>query len=69
MRKMIFALVAALMALCLAACGAQKSESTASKAGEFQPSLDKNTACQINVAGSYSNFEALEAEFDRFNEY
>ena len=69
MKKVIFALLTALMVLCLTACGSQKSESATSKAEGFQPALDKATACQINVAGSYSNFEALEAEFDRFNEY
>ena len=35
---------------------------------EFKPSLDVNTRCAIKVVGDYSNFEALEAEFDRFNE-
>ena len=35
----------------------------------FQPSLDTSASCQITVAGGYDNFEALEAEFDRFNEY
>ena len=35
----------------------------------FKPSLDVETKCQIKVVGDYSNFEALEKEFDRFNEY
>ena len=35
----------------------------------FKPSLDKETACEIKVVGDYKNFEALEAEFDRFNAY
>ena len=35
----------------------------------FRAALDTSADCQINVAGGYSNFEALEAEFDRFNEY
>ena len=69
MKRTIFALLVMLMALSLTACNSQKSESTASKAEGFQPSLDKNATCQINVAGNYSNFEALEAEFDRFNAY
>ena len=38
-----------------------------SEAG-FDPHLDTKTNCSITVAGSYDNFEALEAEFDRFNE-
>ena len=35
----------------------------------FQPMLDTDTSCEITVVGSYSNFEALEAEFDSFNEF
>ncbi|WP_026503828.1 ABC transporter substrate-binding protein [Butyrivibrio sp. NC3005] len=35
----------------------------------FVPKLDKSQSCSIKVYGSYSNFEALESEFDRFNEY
>ncbi len=35
----------------------------------FQPSLDTSVSCHITVVGSYDNFEALETEFDRFNEY
>lgn len=38
-------------------------------ASEFVPALDPDTACEINIAGSYSNFEALEAEADRFCAY
>ena len=36
---------------------------------DFQPMLDTDTSCEITVIGSYSNFEALEAEFDSFNEF
>ena len=36
---------------------------------DFRPALDTSIDCQINVIGGYSNFEALEAEYDRFNEY
>ena len=35
----------------------------------FIPRLDTKTKCRIEIAGRYQNFEALEAEFDRFNEY
>ena len=41
----------------------------AESGGEFSPMLDTDTSCEITVAGSYSNFEALEAEFDSFNEF
>ena len=36
---------------------------------EFRPALDPSAVSQITVAGGYDNFEALETEFDRFNEY
>lgn len=36
---------------------------------EFKPSLNTETECEITIVGSYDNFEALEAEFDRFNVY
>lgn len=39
------------------------------RGAEFTPSLDQNSRAEITVAGSYKNFEALEAIFDGFNEY
>ena len=36
---------------------------------QFKPSLDTATSCKVKVVGDYSNFESLEAEFDKFNEY
>ncbi|MBR3617923.1 MAG: carbohydrate ABC transporter substrate-binding protein [Acholeplasmatales bacterium] len=35
----------------------------------FTPVLDTTTDCKISIVGSYDNFEALELEFDRFNDY
>lgn len=35
----------------------------------FIPQLDTQTKCKIEIAGNYYNFEALEAEFDRFNDF
>ena len=62
-------LMAALIVLCLAACGSStEQESTTTEEG-FQPALDASAAASITVAGGYDNFEALEAEFDRFNEF
>ena len=36
---------------------------------KFIPLLNTETKCKIEIAGRYQNFEALEAEFDRFNEF
>ncbi|MDO4806967.1 MAG: ABC transporter substrate-binding protein [Coriobacteriales bacterium] len=68
MKKTMCMILAALMILCLVACGSQKQEETIEEEG-FKPALDTSTSCHINVVGGYDNFEALEAEFDRFNEY
>ena len=68
MKKAMCMFLAVLMILGLAACGAEKQEAAPTEAG-FKPALDSSSSCHISVAGGYSNFEALEAEFDRFNEY
>ena len=62
------------VAVALVACGASTgpSEAPAGQASEeqgFAPSLDTATKCSLTVAGNYDNFEALEAEFDKFHEY
>ena len=67
MKKLICLLLAVVMILGLAACGQKKQE--AASEGGFSPALDTSTDCSIIVAGGYDNFEALEAEFDKFNEY
>ena len=66
MKKLLCIICILCAALLLAACGGKTQEESA--AG-FKPSLDKDTRCTITVAGTYDNFEALEAEFDRFNAY
>ena len=66
MKKIICALISVVMALELVSCGSAKQK-PADKT--FKPALDTNTKCQINIAGGYDNFEALEAEFDRFNKF
>ena len=68
MKKAMCMFLAVLMILGLTACGAEKQEAAPTEAG-FKPALDSSSSCHISVAGGYSNFEALEAEFDRFNEY
>ena len=45
-----------------------KNKKTPKNAG-FTPKLDPQTACTINLAGHYENFEALETEFNRFNAF
>jgi len=57
-----------MVVLGLTACSSEKQQEATTEKG-FQPSLDAATECHITVAGGYDNFEALEAEFDRFNEY
>ena len=67
MKKTICIILAALMILGLAACGSEKLEEKTEEG--FKPALDTSAKCQITVAGGYDNFEALETEFERFNEY
>ena len=64
----------AFVLVALVACSASPGSSAMSsgQSGEqkgFVPSLDTATKCNISVAGSYDNFEALEAEFQKFNTY
>ena len=63
MKRVLTVLLALLLVLLAASCGKKTDDET------FTPALDTETACKISVVGSYDNFEALEAEFDRFNEY
>lgn len=66
MKKLLITLLLVLALLTLlAACSQNKDDADA----PFKPALDHETSCNITVAGSYDNFEALEAEFDRFNEF
>ena len=53
----------AFVSMGLVSCNKQPKESA------FVPRLDTKTKCKIEIAGRYQNFEALEAEFDRFNEF
>ncbi len=61
--KISIILVFVLSILCLMGCKKKNSTET------FVPGLDTQTKCKIQIAGRYQNFEALEAEFDRFNEF
>ena len=62
MKKLLCMVLIVCTLVLSAACGDKKKQ-------EFRPALDKETSCSITVAGSYDNFEALEAEFRKFNEY
>ncbi len=61
--RTLFSLSMAAMLL-LQGCGSQKKEEV-----PFTPKYDKDTEFSLTVAGSYRNFESLEAEFERFYEY
>lgn len=72
--RYLLALWMAFAFVALTACGGASEDAGTSSgnAGEqesFAPALDTATTCTISVAGSYDNFEALEAEFDKFNAY
>ena len=62
MKKLNCLTIGILSVALLASCGGNE-------ANEFKPALDVETKCSIRVVGDYGNFEALEAEFDRFNLY
>ena len=67
MKKTMCMILTVLMVFGLVACGTAKPEAVAEEG--FKPALDTSLSCHIKVAGGYDNFEALEAEFDRFNKY
>ena len=65
MKKTLCIVLTLCILVLLTACGSKPQEKPA--AG-FKPTLSINTSCSITIVGSYENFEALETEFDRFNE-
>lgn len=62
MKKLLSLAFALSASAVLASCGGSNQ-----MADEFKPALDPSTSCTIKVVGDYGNFEALEAEFDKFN--
>ena len=64
MKRILCVVLGALLAFGPAGLSGVRADS-----GAFVPRLDTGTACELTVIGSYSNFEALEAEIDRFNEF
>ncbi len=68
MKKLLCVLLAVCMLVLLTACSGGDKKPEETTAG-FKPALDTGTSCKITVVGSYDNFEALEAEFDKFNQF
>ena len=70
-RRWKLALGAAVLALVLSvtACGDKEEKTVQKSSTGFVPKLDTQTACSLTVAGHYSNFEALETEFNSFAKY
>lgn len=66
MRKVLYVALSIISTASLVCCGGNNSPKDDSV---FKPALDTETSCDIKVVGEYSNFEALEAEFDKFNEH
>ena len=67
MKKVMCVFLSIMLILGMSACGAEKQEETVQEG--FKPSMDTSVKASIKIAGGYDNFEALEAECDRFNEY
>ena len=65
MKKIICFILVLSFVVSLTACGGKTPEGASEG---FTPALDTNTECSITIVGNYDNFEALEAEFVRFNE-
>ena len=65
MKKLLFITLIICLLVSLTGCGSKPQEENTTG---FKPALDTKKSCKITVAGSYDNFEALEAEFDHFNE-
>ncbi len=66
MKKRLFTILLICALVSLTACGGKPQQKET--AAGFKPTLDKSASGSITVVGSYDNFEALEAEFDRFNQ-
>ena len=61
--KISLALLMVLSISCLGGCKKKNKDAV------FVPRFDTQKKCKIEIVGRYKNFEALEAEFDRFNEF
>ena len=61
-------LIAAAGIACWLIFGKEKPKAAESAGGAFRPALDTQITGSVNVVGHYDNFEALEAEFNLFNQ-
>ena len=68
-KKILVAVFCLALALCLSGCSSRETPAQPKAAAGFAPALDTKTVGSINVVGHYNNFEALEEEFNRFNQY
>lgn len=63
-KKILVSVLLFALILGTAACKSKQETDTV-----FKPALPTDTSCSMRIVGGYSNFEALESEFDRFYEY
>lgn len=68
-KKILVAAFCLALVLCLSGCSSRETPAQPKAAAGFAPALDTKTVGSINVVGHYNNFEALEEEFNRFNQY
>ncbi len=68
-KKILVAAFCLALALCLSGCSSRETQEQLKAPAGFAPALDTKTVGSINVVGHYNNFEALEEEFNRFNQY
>ena len=66
-KKIMCTFLAVVLTFGITSCGSGKQNETVTKG--FQPALDPAASAQLRIVGGYDNFEALQVEFDRFNEY
>ena len=69
-RKVLTILTAAFMGVTqLAGCATAAKQNQSEKVTEFKPKLDTDRAVELQVAGFFGNFEALDQVVNNFNEY
>ena len=69
MKGILCCLMIVMLVLSLTACGTPEKPKAQEASAGFQAALNTQTDCTLHVVGHYENFEALEAEFNRFGQY